>query len=61
MSVVYQDLSYPSLFDLFDVTGEIMNPRSRAVAIAFQRGLINNEELTIEEALLKKWLESEDI
>ena len=43
------------------VEGEIMNPRSRAVAIAFQRGLINNEELTIEEARLKEWLESEDI
>jgi len=43
------------------VAGEIMNPRSRAVAIAFQRGLINNEELTLEEARLKEWLESEDI
>lgn len=42
-------------------SGEIMNPRSRAVAIAFQRGLINNEELSIEEARLKEWLESEDI
>ena len=29
-----------------------MNPRSRAVAIAFQRGLINSEELASEEKRL---------
>ena len=35
--------------------GEVMNPRSCAVAIAFRRGLINNEELTSEEKRLEDW------
>ncbi len=42
-------------------SGEVMNPRSRAVAIAFQRGLINCEELGCEEQRLKIWLERENI
>ncbi len=41
--------------------GEVMNPRSRAVAIALQRGLINCEELACEEKRLKIWLERENI
>ncbi len=41
--------------------GEVMNPRSRAVAIAFQRGLINSEEMMIEEQHLKEWLSHENI
>lgn len=42
-------------------TGEVMNPRSRAVAIAFQRGLINSEEMSAEEQRLKEWLSHENI
>lgn len=38
---------------------EIMNPRSRAVSIAFQRGLINTQELSDEETNLKDWLSRE--
>ncbi len=38
---------------------EIMNPRSRAVAIAFQRGLLNSQELACEEVRLRAWLERE--
>jgi len=35
---------------------ELMNTRSRAVAIALQRGLINAYELEKEENMLKEWL-----
>lgn len=42
-------------------TGEVMNPRSRAVAIAFQRGLINCEGMSSEERRLKEWLSHENI
>ncbi len=42
-------------------SAEVMNPRSRAVAMAFQRGLLNREELSSEEHRLKLWLERENI
>ncbi len=42
-----------------DSSSEVMNPRSRAVAIAFQRGLINNKELSDEEAKLEDWFRRE--
>ncbi len=38
-----------------------MNSRSRAVNIAYQRGLINTHELNKEEEILKEWLKSENI
>jgi len=38
-----------------------MNPRSRAVAIALQRGLINTEELAREEQDLARWIKKESV
>jgi DNA-binding NarL/FixJ family response regulator len=40
---------------------EVMNPRSRAVAIALRRGLINSEELTREEKALAQWIKKESM
>lgn len=40
---------------------EVINPRSRAVAIAFQRGLLNSQELAEEETRLREWFEKESI
>ena len=42
-----------------DTETEVMNSRSRAVAIALQRGLINSEELSREEQELTRWLKKE--
>jgi len=39
-------------------SADMLNIRSRAVSIAFQRGLINKFELKNEEALLARWLKS---
>jgi DNA-binding NarL/FixJ family response regulator len=39
-------------------TGEALNMRARAVAIALQRGLINPHELKTEEDKLQKWLDA---
>ncbi|MEE9421683.1 MAG: response regulator transcription factor [Gammaproteobacteria bacterium] len=44
-----------------EADGEVMNPRSRAVAIAFQRGLINSEELASEEKRLDAWFDREGL
>jgi DNA-binding NarL/FixJ family response regulator len=41
--------------------GEVINPRSRAVAIAFHRGLINSEELASEEKRLDAWFDHEGL
>jgi DNA-binding NarL/FixJ family response regulator len=39
--------------------GSTFSPRSRAISIALQRGLINAEELSRESESLQKWLERE--
>ena len=39
--------------------GKTYSPRSRAISMAMQRGLINAEELARENETLRKWLERE--
>jgi len=57
---LYQKLNIERLHNASNA-GEVMNPRSRAVAIAYQRGLINSEEMVTEEQRLKEWLSHENI
>jgi DNA-binding NarL/FixJ family response regulator len=40
--------------------GNTYSPRSRAISVALQRGLINADELARENEALKHWLERED-
>jgi len=60
LKLLYQKLNIERFHNM-ENTCEVMNPRSRAVAIAFQRGLINSEEIRCEEQRLKKWLSHEHI
>ena len=55
---LYQKLNIRGILD-HDTDSEVMNPRSRAVAIALQRGLINSEELAREEQELSRWIKME--
>ena len=57
---LYQKLNIKGIID-HDTDTEVMNPRSRAVAIALQRGLINSEELAREEKSLALWIKKEPI
>jgi len=43
-----------------DRWGNTYSPRSRAISIAIQRGLINADELARENELLQQWLQSEN-
>ncbi|MDM8567005.1 response regulator transcription factor [Candidatus Halobeggiatoa sp. HSG11] len=52
---IYQKLNIERDSTVKDI-GEMLNPRSRAVAIALQRGLINSYELQQAEALFQQWL-----
>jgi len=40
--------------------GSTYSPRSRAISIAMQRGLINADELTRENEALQQWLQREN-
>jgi DNA-binding NarL/FixJ family response regulator len=55
---LYQKLNIKGIVD-HNTNTEVMNPRSRAVAIALQRGLINTEELSREEKALAQWIKTE--
>lgn len=57
---LYQKLNIKGMID-HDTSTEVMNPRSRAVAIALQRGLINSEELAREEKALALWIKKESM
>ena len=57
---LYQKLDIRGIIH-HDTDAEIMNPRSRAVAIALQRGLINTEELAREEQDLARWIKKESV
>lgn len=55
---IYQKLNLErSIFA--DEGTDVINPRARAVSIAFQRGLINRSELEEEELRLKQWVAEE--
>lgn len=41
--------------------GSTYSPRSRAISLGLQRGLINAEELAREDDSLRRWLEREDV
>jgi len=57
---LYQKLNIKGILN-HDTDMEVMNPRSRAVAIALQRGLINSEELAREEKSLALWIKKNPI
>jgi len=57
---LYQKLNIKGVLE-HETDTEVMNPRSRAVAIALQRGLINSEELAREEKELTIWIRKESI
>ena len=57
---LYQKLNIKGMIN-HETDTEVMNPRSRAVAIALQRGLINSEELAREEQDLALWIKKESI
>ncbi len=57
---LYQKLNIKGMID-HETNTEVMNPRSRAVAIALQRGLINSEELAREEKALALWIKKESM
>jgi hypothetical protein len=40
--------------------GNTYSPRSRAISIAMQRGLVNADELARENEALQQWLQRED-
>jgi DNA-binding NarL/FixJ family response regulator len=44
-----------------DRWGSTYSPRSRAISLAVQRGLINADELAREDGVLRKWLELEAV
>jgi len=57
---LYQKLNIKGMIN-HETDTEVMNPRSRAVSIALQRGLINSEELAREEKELAIWIKKESM
>ncbi|MEE9493136.1 MAG: response regulator transcription factor [Gammaproteobacteria bacterium] len=60
LKTLYQKLNIDRLQSAENET-EVMNPRARAVSVAFQRGLLNSKELLEEENKLRAWLQHEGL